>query len=304
MDETTERTCAREDEAAGAGDAAGARDAAAPEAPFKLHRRWDRAARLFGEDGMARLARAHVVVLGLGGVGSFAAEGLARSGVGRLTLVDFDAVCATNVNRQLHALRGTFGKGKAELMAERCRLVNPDARVDGVRAFYQAQTSEQLLAGPPDYVVDAIDNVTAKLHLIVTCRERGIPLVSSMGAAGKLDPTRVRLADLSQTRTDPFARDIRRLLRRKHGVDTDRPTGILCVYSPEPRVGPFPPAYDAGQGFLCICPGRDNEVHTCDRRAVIDGTAGFVTSVFGMVAASAVVRALVGGVRVTRGVGE
>lgn len=263
---------------------------------FKLHRRFDRAARLFGEPGMARLSRAHVMVFGLGGVGSYAAEGLARSGVGRLSLVDFDLVCATNVNRQLHAMKGAIGKPKAALMEERLRLINPDARIEGIAKFYNADTSAELLPAdaPPDFVVDCIDNMKAKLHLLATCVARGIPVVSSMGAAGRLDPTMVRLAELCETQNDPFAKDVRKLLRLKHDVDTSKPCGVRVVYSPEKRLDPEHLAYDHGTGFLCICPGNDNDFHTCDHRTRIDGTAGFVTSVFGMTCASAAVRTLIG----------
>lgn len=263
---------------------------------FKLHRRFDRAARLFSEPGMERLWRSHVVVFGLGGVGSYAAEGLVRSGVGRVSLVDFDSVCATNVNRQLHAMKGTIGKSKAALMEERCRLINPDARIDAVAKFYNADTSDELLppGEQPDFVIDAIDNMKAKLHLLSTCVERGIPVVSSMGAAGRLDPTLVRLAELCETYNDPFAKDVRKLLRLKYGIDTSQPCGIRVVFSPERRINPEPLSYDRGTGFLCICPGKENDFHTCDHRTRIDGTAGFVTSVFGMTAASAVVRSIIG----------
>src|SRR3954463_10676023 len=128
---------------------------------FKLHRRFDRTGRLLGDAGMQRLAGAHVIVFGLGGVGSYAVEGLVRSGVGHLTLVDFDVVCVTNTNRQLHATASTVGKSKAELMAARARAINPDAEIVAVRDFYRAELSEQLLGGNFDFVVDAIDNVKA-----------------------------------------------------------------------------------------------------------------------------------------------
>lgn len=271
------------------------REAPSTDPEFRLHRRFDRAARLFGESGMARLHRSHVIVFGMGGVGSFAAEGLVRSGIGHLTLVDFDTVCVTNVNRQLHALKGTFGKPKVELIAERCRLINPDARIDSVQAFYNEDSSADLLPPDrqPDFVVDAIDNMKAKLHLLATCVERGIPVISSMGAAGRLDPTLIRIAELCDTYNDPFAKDVRKLLRLKHGIDTSRPCGVRVVFSPERRINPEPLSYDHG-GFLCVCPSKGNDFHTCDHRTRIDGTAGFVTSVFGMTAASAVVRTLIG----------
>ncbi|QAT83514.1 ThiF domain-containing protein [Corallococcus coralloides] len=261
--------------------------------PFKLSRRFDRTARLLGDNAMERLANAHVVVFGLGGVGSFTAEGLVRSGVGRLTLVDHDDVCVTNTNRQLHATVKSVGKSKAELMAQRCQEINPQAKVEALREFYREELAETLLpAGKYDFVVDAIDNVKAKLHLLHRCVTLGLPVVSSMGAAGRLDPTAIRVEDLSETHMDPFAKDIRKLLKRKYGVETERHTGITAVYSIETRRQPVPLNYDdATDGFLCVCP-QDNEFHTCDHRTQIDGSVAFVTSAFGMNAAGVVVRRL------------
>ncbi|HNV70925.1 MAG TPA: ThiF family adenylyltransferase, partial [Candidatus Ozemobacteraceae bacterium] len=140
------------------------RPAALPVVP----KRFDRNARLWGVRGVDRLARSHVMVLGLGGVGSYAVEGLVRSGVGRLTLVDFDDVCVTNVNRQLPALPATVGRSKAELMAERVKAVNPLVQVESVAAFYEAKTAAAMLGRAPDVIVDCIDNVTAKLHLLAS----------------------------------------------------------------------------------------------------------------------------------------
>ncbi|MBE4748308.1 tRNA threonylcarbamoyladenosine dehydratase [Corallococcus sp. ZKHCc1 1396] len=261
--------------------------------PFKLSRRFDRTARLLGDSAMERLANAHVVVFGLGGVGSFTAEGLVRSGVGRLTLVDHDDVCVTNTNRQLHATVKAVGKSKAELMAQRCQEINPQAKVEALREFYREELAETLLpAGRYDFVVDAIDNVKAKLHLLHRCVTLGVPVVSSMGAAGRLDPTAIRVEDLCETHMDPFAKDIRKLLKRKYGVETERHTGITAVYSIETRRQPVALNYDdATDGFLCVCP-QDNEFHTCDHRTQIDGSVAFVTSAFGMNAAGVVVRRL------------
>ena len=261
--------------------------------PFKLSRRFDRTGRLLGDSAMERLANARVVVFGLGGVGSYAAEGLVRSGIGHLTLVDHDDVCVTNTNRQLHATVRGVGKPKAELMGQRCREINPDAKVEAVREFYRAEVAEQMLqAGQYDFVVDAIDNVKSKLHLLHRCVTLGVPVVSSMGAAGRLDPTAIRVEDLCETHMDPFAKDIRKLLKRKYGVETDRHTGITAVYSIEQRRLPVSLRYDdATDGFLCVCP-QDNEFHTCDHRTQIDGSAVFVTSAFGMNAAGVVVRRL------------
>ncbi|QDE89035.1 tRNA threonylcarbamoyladenosine dehydratase [Myxococcus xanthus] len=261
--------------------------------PFKLSRRFDRTGRLLGDSAMERLANARVVVFGLGGVGSFAAEGLVRSGIGHLTLVDHDDVCVTNTNRQLHATVKAVGKPKAELMAQRCQEINPAAKVEAVREFYRADVADQMLQpGQYDFVVDAIDNVKAKLHLLHRCVTLGVPVVSSMGAAGRLDPTAIRVEDLSETHMDPFAKDIRKLLKRKYAVETDKHTGITAVYSIEARRLPVTLQYDdATDGFLCVCP-QDNEFHTCDHRTQIDGSVAFVTSCFGMNAAGVVVRRL------------
>lgn len=261
---------------------------------YRTHRRFDRAARLFGEPGLHRLMEARVLVIGMGGVGSFAAESLARSAVGELVLIDFDDVCVTNANRQLHALRGTIGKSKVDVMAERLRLVSPSATFTPIARFYDAGASEELLSGRVDFVVDAIDNLTAKAHLVATCVAREIPIVSSMGAAARLDPTRVRVADLTRTERDPFARALRKILRREHGFELapDAPIGVSAVYSDEPPREPAPVSYDEGKGFVCVCPNKDNGLHSCERRARIDGSASFVTGAFGLAAASVVVRAL------------
>lgn len=255
------------------------------------HRRFDRAARLLGDHGLSRLASSTVTIFGLGGVGSFAAEALARTGVGRLILVDFDRICVTNVNRQLHAMKGTLGKPKVQIMAERLRLINPDAVIEARCEFYNAASSARLLTPEPDLVIDAIDNLTAKMHLIVTCRRQRLRLVSAMGAAARLDPTMVRVADLAQTRMDPFARNLRKGLRKTYGVDCGRPTGITVVYSEESPRAPFELAYDR-DGFSCVCPGGDNGLNDCEHKHRIDGSVSFVTSAFGMAAASAGVRML------------
>jgi tRNA A37 threonylcarbamoyladenosine dehydratase len=270
-------------------------DAAEPETQYRTHRRFDRAARLFSEPGLHRLMQARVLVIGVGGVGSFAAEALARSGVGQLELIDFDKVCVTNTNRQLHAMKGTVGRRKVEVMAERLSLVHPTSKVSAIAQFYNKDSSAELLSGHIDFVVDAIDNLTAKAHLLATCLERNIPVVSSMGAAARLDPTAIRVEDLSETSKDPFARALRKILRDNHGVQIERgaPVGIHAVFSLEEPRAPSPLAYDEGTGFRCVCPGGKNGLHDCDRRARIDGTAAFVTGSFGLTAASVVVRRLI-----------
>ncbi len=261
-------------------------------ADYRLHRRFDRMGRLVGDAGMQRLFDAHVMVVGMGGVGSWAAESLARSGVGRLSLVDFDLVCVTNGNRQLHAMKGTTGRPKVEVMAERLSLINPSATVEAVRQFYEAETSEALLDRGPDLVVDAIDNLTAKTHLIATCRARGVLLVVSGGASGRMDPTQIRVADLTEAKRDPFLKATRKQLRKHHGFPEEGPWDIATVYSPESVAEPAALAYDAGTGFQCVCPQGQNGKHTCDQRSVIYGTASFVTGAFGLACASQAVQRL------------
>ena len=269
----------------------------APETkPFRLHRRFDRTGRLIGDAGMRRLQGARVAVFGLGGVGSYAVEGLVRSGVGHLTLVDFDVVCVTNSNRQLHATVSTVGKAKAELMEQRCKSINPEVSVTTIVDFYREELAEQMLAGKIDYVIDAIDNIKAKLHLLNECVKRKIPVVSSMGAAGRLDPTYIRVEDLCETHMDPFAKDVRKLLKRKHGIDTNKPTGITAVFSIEPRRDPFDLKYDeASGGFMCVCPHGENEFHSCEHRNQIDGSVAYVTSIFGMHIAGVAIRRIAQG---------
>lgn len=242
---------------------------------------------------MARLEGSTVTVFGVGGVGSFAAEALVRSGVGRLILVDYDRICVTNVNRQLHAQKGTLGKSKVAVMADRLRAINPDATIEARAEFYGPETSARLLSPEPDVVIDAIDNMAAKMHLIATCLRDRLRCVSAMGAAARLDPTAVRVGDLSETRVDPFARDLRKHLRRKHGIDCTRPLGIWAVFSEETPMAPHALAYDDG-AFRCVCPGGDNGVNDCEHRNRVDGSVAFVPSVFGAAAASLAVKMLCG----------
>ena len=190
--------------------------------------RFDRLKLLYGEAGLEQLQQASVAVFGLGGVGSYAVEALVRGGVGRLTLVDFDNVDITNSNRQIHALDATIGKPKALVMAERCRAINPQVQVEPLEAFYNQDNSAELLGRGYDYVLDCIDHITAKLHLIETCLAEQLPIISSMGAANKLDPSSLHVADLAKTRNCRLARIIRRELR-KRGIKG----GVKTVYSTE-----------------------------------------------------------------------
>lgn len=265
---------------------------------YKLHRRFDRMGRLIGDKKMKKLMESHVMIIGLGGVGSWAAESVMRSGVGEVTLVDFDEICVTNFNRQLHALQGLVGQQKSDVMAERMRKINPSAKVHSIPMFYNAFHCAQIFERKPDFVIDAIDNVTAKCHLLHYCRSQGIPVITSTGSGGRMDPSRTKIADLSKTEMDPLARAIRRILREQYGFPAEGKGefGIAAVYSDEPATAPAELAYDGGKGFRCVCPQKDNEYFNCDSRNIIMGNASFVTGTFGFYCASHVVRELVKGI--------
>jgi tRNA A37 threonylcarbamoyladenosine dehydratase len=230
-------------------------------------------ARLYGTGGLQRLLRAGVCVVGLGGVGSWAAEALARSAVGHITLIDLDDVCLSNVNRQLHALDGAIGRPKVEVMAERIRAIHPSCQVRAVAEFFTEATANQILEQRFDFIVDAIDQVANKCLLIARCRQKEIPLVCVGGAGGRRDPAAVRVTDLAHTSHDALLQQVRKKLRDDHGFPRDPklPFGVPCVFSTEAAVPP-----DEG------CAGRV----TCDNGY---GTASFVTGTFGLVAASCVV---------------
>jgi tRNA A37 threonylcarbamoyladenosine dehydratase len=235
---------------------------------------------------MARLTGASVAVFGIGGVGSYAAEALARAGVGRLTLIDFDDICLTNVNRQIHALEGTVGRPKVQVMAERCRAIHPLVQVEPIKAFYQAESADDLLGREYVYVLDCIDHITAKLHLIQSCKERGIPIISSMGAANKLDPTKIAVADLFHTQKCRLARIIRKQLRRRGIV-----SGVRVVYSTEE----FLPlnGETAGCADDCICPNKAEQQWSCEHRRVILGSSSYIPPLFGLTMAGEVIRTLI-----------
>lgn len=235
-------------------------------------------ARLYGADRLARLTRAHVCVIGLGGVGSWVVEALARSGVGALTLVDMDEVCVSNTNRQLHALANTVGHPKADVLAARIRLINPECRVTVIQQFFKKTTAEEILAPGYDFVVDAIDGVAHKARLIGMCKQRGIPVIASGAAGGKTDAAQIRVADLSQTIHDPLLAFIRKRLRKWFDFPRgDRKFGIPAVFSSEPVRG------DAGEACATQAPGvRAN----CDTGL---GAVAHVTGTFGLIMAGFVV---------------
>lgn len=187
-----------------------------------------------GTEGLEIMKNSTVAVLGIGGVGSFAAEALARMGIGRIIMIDKDTVDITNVNRQIHALISTVGQPKAELMKERIELINPECEAIALKMFYTEETYEQLFQYPLDYVVDASDTISYKIHLIKECLNRKIKLISSMGAANKMDPTQFKVSDISKTSMDPIARVIRQKLR-KEGIKK----GVKVVFSTEKPIRPL-----------------------------------------------------------------
>lgn len=231
-----------------------------------LHR-FARTELLIGEQGVAKLAASTVAIFGVGGVGSYVVEALARAGIGKLVLIDHDTVSLTNINRQLPALQSTIGQSKVGVMAQRILDINPDCQVEAIQQFYDKTHSEALIRSEYTYIVDAIDSITAKVDLIVTAMEKKIPIVSSMGAGNKLDPTQFKLADISKTNVCPMAKAVRKILRER-GVTK----GLKVVFSTEmPRTPLEPHAEETGI------------------RRQLPASISFVPSVAGLFLASAVV---------------
>ena len=241
-------------------------------------------ARLYGKSGLEKLRAAHVCVVGIGGVGAWTAEALARSGVGAITLVDLDEVCVTNINRQLHALTETVGHSKVAAMAERIRTINPDCRVTAEQKFFNAQTAEELLAPKFNFVVDAIDDVTNKVLLLVRCRENHFPVVACGGAGGRRELTSVRVGDLSKACHDKLLSEVRRRLRTEHGYPAGQSEmAVPCVYSVERAV--FPQA----DGSVCEMRSEAEDGARLNCNGGL-GSATFVTGAFGFAAAGFAVR--------------
>ena len=240
---------------------------------------------LLGQDGMDRLANARVAVFGVGGVGGFTVEALARSGVGAIDLIDDDKVCLTNTNRQIIALRSTVGKYKVDVAAERLHDINQNIQVNTYKTFYMPDTAHQFDFSQYDYVVDAIDTITGKLELVMQAHKAGTPIICSMGAGNKLDPTAFRVADIYKTSVDPLARVMRHELR-KRGIKK-----LKVVYSEEP---PMRPVDDMASSCRtnCICP--PGAARKCTERRDIPGSNAFVPSVVGLIIAGEVIKDLSG----------
>lgn len=245
-------------------------------------------ARLYGRDALPKLAKSHVCVVGVGGVGSWAVEALARSGVGRLTLIDADEVCVSNANRQLHALDGQFGKLKVEVLAERCRAIAPEIVVDAIPNFLNSSNLVELLDRGYDHVFDACDSFRTKVEMIVWCRRRKLPLIVSGSAGGRVDPTRIQVRDLSRTEHDALLALIRKKLRGEYQFprNPDRYFGVPAVFSLENV------RYPQADGSVCgTRPAGTEGALKLDCGAGL-GAAMHVTATFGMVAASRVIERL------------
>lgn len=232
----------------------------------------ERTTLLLGEEKLEQLRRAHVLVVGLGGVGAYAAEMIARAGVGRMTIADADTVSATNINRQLIALHSTIGREKSDLMAERLRDINPEIELTVINRFIKDDETDALLDSARfDFVVDAIDTLSPKLALIKGALVRGIPLVSSMGAGAKTDPTKMEICDISRTHHCPLAHMLR---KRLHKIGIRK--GFHAVFSPEP----------VREGAMILCEEQNKKSNT--------GTISYIPALFGIGCASVVVRSLIG----------
>ncbi|MBQ5923562.1 MAG: tRNA threonylcarbamoyladenosine dehydratase [Alistipes sp.] len=232
----------------------------------------ERTTLLLGEDKLEQLKRANVLVVGLGGVGAYAAEMIARAGVGRMTIADADTVSATNINRQLIALHSTIGREKSDLMAERLRDINPEIELTVINSFIKDDETDALLDSDHfDFVVDAIDTLSPKLALIKGALDREIPLVSSMGAGAKTDPTKMEICDISRTHHCPLAHMLR---KRLHKIGIRK--GFHAVFSPEP----------VREGAMILCEEQNKKSNT--------GTISYIPALFGIGCASVVVRSLIG----------
>jgi len=240
--------------------------------------------RLYGTSALERFSQARVAIVGIGGVGSWTVEALARSGIGHLTLIDLDEICLSNVNRQLHAMDGQIGRLKTTAMADRIHAINPDCTTEEKQTFYSEKNADELLGAGFDVVIDAIDAVRQKCHLIAACKERGIPIVTCGAAGGRSDPSRIQVADLALTSQDALLLQTRKNLRTHHGFPK-APTGkkikkfgVTAIFSSEPPVfpqcdGSVSPTRPEGSNLRLNCESGY-------------GTATPVTATFGLIAAA------------------
>ncbi|MDD6347329.1 MAG: tRNA threonylcarbamoyladenosine dehydratase [Lachnospiraceae bacterium] len=240
---------------------------------------------LLGQEGMARLSKKRVAVFGIGGVGGYVCEALVRSGIGAFDLIDDDKVCLTNLNRQIIATRKTVGQYKVEVMRDRMLEINPDAKIDIHKCFFLPENADMFPFHEYDYVVDAVDTVTAKIELILRSQKAQVPVISAMGAGNKLDAGRLKIADIYETRVCPLARVMRRELKKRHVKS------LKVVYSDEQ---PIRPSEDMSISCRthCICP--PGAQHKCTERRDIPGSTAFVPAAAGLLMAGEIVKDLSG----------
>ncbi|MBO4928197.1 MAG: tRNA threonylcarbamoyladenosine dehydratase [Clostridiales bacterium] len=243
---------------------------------------------LYGKTAMDKLAHCRIAIFGIGGVGGYTVEALARSGIGALDLIDDDQVCLTNINRQILATRRTVGKYKVDVAQERVAEISPSCKVTTYKTFYLPETQDQFDFSKYDYVVDAIDTVTGKLTIIENAKSLGVPVISSMGAGNKTDPTGFQVADIYETSICPLAKVMRRECR-KRGIDS-----LKVVYSKEPPIRPLEDMSISCRKH-CICP--PGATRKCTERRDIPGSTAFVPSVVGLIIAGEIINDLCRGYR-------
>jgi tRNA A37 threonylcarbamoyladenosine dehydratase len=260
--------------------------------PYEIYHReenimneFSRTELLIGKEGLEKLKQSTVAIFGIGGVGTYVVEGLVRSGVGHFVLIDDDLICLTNINRQIHATRKTVGKSKVEVMKERVLDINPKAEVRTIPSFYLPEKADEFFSDDYNYIVDAVDTVTAKVDLVIQAKKRGIPIISCMGAGNKLDPTKFQVTDIYKTSMDPLAKVMRKELRDR-GIDS-----LKVVYSTEPPMKPKE-TDDTSCAKHCICPKGTKR--TCTIRNQIPGSISFVPSVAGLIIAGEVIKDIIG----------
>lgn len=244
--------------------------------------------RLYGNSEVEILRAAHVCVIGIGGVGSWAAEALARSGVGELTLIDMDDICVTNINRQIHAMTGTIGQSKIEVMAARIKLINPECKVNLIDDFITPDNIAEYIDARYDYILDAIDSMKPKAALLAYCKSNKLKVITTGGAGGQTDPTQIQITDLTKTIQDPLAKKLRDTLRRFHNFSKNpkRKFGIDCVFSTEQL------KYPQADGSVCNMKASAEGPKKMDCASGF-GAATMVTATFGFVAVSRIIQKIV-----------
>lgn len=246
-----------------------------------MDNRFQRTELLLGTNAVKDLSKAHIGIFGLGGVGAFAAESLARAGIGELTIIDFDTVGLTNINRQSLAFSDTVSHKKVNLMAERIERINEKCKVNKCYDFFADETSDKLLSPKFDAVIDAIDSFNPKIHLIVECMKRKIPLFAAMGAAGKIDPSKIKIGDISQSSICPLAKRVRKKLRTYNITD-----GFQVVFSIEPPIQPFDPNV--------IPTDKQDNVYQRGRVRMVQGTISYLPAIFGLMLSGMVIQHITG----------